>query len=85
MKPEQSGRTTIYAQLTGTISMLNVELVSVFRNATNDWYRNFKSGQQTIWVEVDVNENDIVKVGDDANVEVDAYLKKQFKSDRKYF
>jgi HlyD family secretion protein len=30
---------------------------------------------------VDVNENDIVKVkvGDDANVEVDAYLKKQFK------
>jgi HlyD family secretion protein len=32
-------------------------------------------------VEVDVNENDIVKisVGDSANVEVDAYLKKQFK------
>ena len=32
-------------------------------------------------VEVDVNENDIVKikVGDKANVEVDAYLKKQFK------
>jgi HlyD family secretion protein len=32
-------------------------------------------------VEVDVNENDIVKikVGDAAKVEVDAYLKKQFK------
>jgi len=32
-------------------------------------------------VEVDVNENDIVKinVGDSANVEVDAYLKKEFK------
>jgi len=32
-------------------------------------------------VEVDVNENDIVKikVGDEAKVEVDAYLKKQFK------
>src|SRR5690606_6602622 len=32
-------------------------------------------------VEVDVNENDIVKVsvGDSARVEVDAYLKKQFK------
>ena len=32
-------------------------------------------------VEVDVNENDIVKVkiGDEANVEVDAYLKKKFK------
>src|SRR5690606_10157582 len=32
-------------------------------------------------VEVDVNENDIVKVnvGDSANVEVDAYLKRQFK------
>ena len=32
-------------------------------------------------VEVDVNENDIVKVtvGDSANIEVDAYLKKEFK------
>ena len=32
-------------------------------------------------VEVDVNENDIVKinVGDSAKVEVDAYLKKEFK------
>jgi HlyD family secretion protein len=32
-------------------------------------------------VEVDVNENDIVKikVGNEANVEVDAYSKKQFK------
>jgi HlyD family secretion protein len=36
-------------------------------------------------VEVDVNENDIVKVGDDANVEVDAYLKKQFRTVTKYF
>jgi HlyD family secretion protein len=26
MKPDNLGRTTIYAQLTGTISMLNVEL-----------------------------------------------------------
>ena len=32
-------------------------------------------------VEVDVNENDIVKVniGDSANIEVDAYLKREFK------
>jgi HlyD family secretion protein len=32
-------------------------------------------------VEVDVNENDIVKIniGDEANIEVDAYLKKEFK------
>jgi HlyD family secretion protein len=30
-------------------------------------------------VEVDVNENDIVKVGDAAKVEVDAYLKNNLK------
>jgi HlyD family secretion protein len=61
--------------------MLNELGERVFRNAANDWYRNFKSCKLNMEVEVDVNENDIVKikVGDLANVEVDAYTKKQFK------
>jgi HlyD family secretion protein len=77
------GRTTIYAPADGTISMLNVELgervlgtqqmtgTEILRVANLD----------NMEVEVDVNENDIVKinVGDSANVEVDAYLKKEFK------
>ena len=77
------GRTTIYAPADGTVSMLNVELgervlgtqqmtgTEILRVANLD----------NMEVEVDVNENDIVKisVGDSANVEVDAYLKKEFK------
>ena len=77
------GRTTIYSPADGTISMLNVELgervlgtqqmtgTEILRVANLD----------NMEVEVDVNENDIVKinVGDSANVQVDAYLKKEFK------
>jgi HlyD family secretion protein len=59
--------------------MLNVELVKGF------WVRSKMTGTEILRlrtynmeVEVDVNENDIVKikVGDAAKVEVDAYLKK---------
>ncbi len=77
------GRTNIYAPADGTISVLGVELgervlgtqqmtgTEILRVANLD----------NMEVEVDVNENDIVKisVGDSANVEVDAYLKKEFK------
>lgn len=77
------GRTTIYAPANGTISMLNVELgervlgtqqmtgTEILRVANLD----------NMEVEVDVNENDIVKIkiGDSAKVAVDAYLKKEFK------
>lgn len=77
------GRTTIYAPADGTISMLGVELgervlgtqqmtgTEILRVANLD----------NMEVEVDVNENDIVKisVGDSSRVEVDAYLKKEFK------
>ena len=77
------GRTTIYAPADGTISMLNVELgervLGTQQMTGTEILRvaNFNNME----VEVDVNENDIVKikVGDEANVEVDAYLKKQFK------
>jgi HlyD family secretion protein len=77
------GRTTIYAPADGTISMLNVELgerVLGTQQMTGTEILRV-ANLNNMEVEVDVNENDIVKikVGDLANVEVDAYLKKQFK------
>ncbi|RDI52159.1 efflux RND transporter periplasmic adaptor subunit [Flavobacterium glaciei] len=77
------GRTTIYAPADGTISMLNVELgerVLGTQQMTGTEILRV-ANLNNMEVEVDVNENDIVKikVGDDANIEVDAYLKKQFK------
>ena len=76
------GRTTIYAPADGTISMLNVELgerVLGTQQMTGTEILRV-ANLNNMEVEVDVNENDIVKinVGDSANVEVDAYLKKKF-------
>jgi HlyD family secretion protein len=77
------GRTTIYAPADGTISMLNVELgervLGTQQMTGTELLR--VANLNNMEVEVDVNENDIVKinVGDSANVEVDAYMKKQFK------
>lgn len=77
------GRTTIYAPADGTISVLNVEIgervLGTQQMAGTELLR--VANLNNMEVEVDVNENDIVKikVGDLANVEVDAYLKKQFK------
>ncbi|WP_432222356.1 efflux RND transporter periplasmic adaptor subunit [Flavobacterium sp. TMP13] len=76
------GRTTIYAPADGTISVLNVELgervLGTQQMAGTEILR--VANLNNMEVEVDVNENDIVKikVGDEAHVEVDAYLKKQF-------
>ncbi len=76
-------RTTIYAPADGTISVLNVELgervLGTQQMAGTEILR--VANLNNMEVEVDVNENDIVKikVGDEAKVEVDAYLKKQFK------
>jgi len=76
-------RTTIYAPMSGTISQLNVELgervVGTQQMAGTEILR--VADLSNMEVEVDVNENDIVKVqiGDSAIVEVDAYLKKEFK------
>ncbi len=77
------GRTTIYAPADGTISMLNVELgerVLGTQQMTGTEIMRV-ANLNNMEVEVDVNENDIVKinVGDEAKVEVDAYLKKEFK------
>jgi HlyD family secretion protein len=77
------GRTTIYAPMSGTISLLNVELgervVGTQQMAGTEILR--VANLNNMEVEVDVNENDIVKVqiGDSTLVEVDAYLKKEFK------
>lgn len=77
------GRTIIYAPADGTISSLNVELgervLGTQQMAGTEILR--VANLNSMEVEVDVNENDIVKinVGDTAKVEVDAYLKKEFK------
>jgi len=77
------GRTTIYSPADGTISMLNVELgervLGTQQMTGTELLR--VANLNNMEVEVDVNENDIVKIkeGDSAKVEVDAYLKKQFK------
>jgi HlyD family secretion protein len=77
------GRTTIYAPEGGTISSLAVELgervLGTQQMAGTEIMR--VANLNNMEVEVDVNENDIVKinVGDAAKVEVDAYLKKEFK------
>ncbi|OZO45667.1 efflux transporter periplasmic adaptor subunit, partial [Pseudomonas fluorescens] len=75
-------RTSIYAPMSGTISLLAVELgervVGTQQMAGTELLR--VADLSSMEVEVDVNENDIVKieVGDKAIVEVDAYLKKEF-------
>lgn len=77
------GRTIIYSPADGTISMLNVELgerVLGTQQMTGTEILRV-ANLNNMEVEVDVNENDIVKIkeGDLAKVEVDAYLKKEFK------
>ncbi len=76
-------RTTIYAPVGGTISKLDVEIgerVLGTQQMTGTEILRV-ANLNNMEVEVDVNENDIVKVvvGDSAIVEVDAYLKKEFK------
>lgn len=76
-------RTTIYAPIDGTISKLGVELgervVGSQQMTGTEILR--VANLNSMEVEVDVNENDIVKVniGDSAKVEVDAYLRREFK------
>lgn len=76
------GRTTIYAPADGTISLLSIELgervLGTQQMAGTEIMRI--ANLNNMEVEVDVNENDIVKVsiGDKAEIEVDAYLKRKF-------
>ena len=76
-------KTQIYSPSDGTISKLSVELgervVGTIQMTGTEIMR--VANLHNMEVEVDVNENDIVKisVGDSVNVEVDAYLKRVFK------
>ena len=80
---ENLGKTAIYAPVDGTISKLGVELgervLGTQQMTGTEMMR--VADLNNMEVEVDVNENDIVKIsiGDVAKVEVDAYLKKEFK------
>lgn len=79
---ENLGKTAIYAPVSGTISRLDVELgervLGTQQMAGTELMR--VADLNNMEVEVDVNENDIVKIeiGDSAKVEVDAYLRKEF-------
>ncbi len=76
-------RTTLYAPVDGTVSLLNVEegerVVGTAQMAGTELLRI--SNLQNMEVLVEVNENDIVRVslGDTADIEVDAYSGKVFK------
>lgn len=77
------GRTTIYSPADGTISSLGVELgerVLGQQQMTGTEILRV-ANLNNMEVEVDVNENDIVKIsiGDSTKIQVDAYLKKEFK------
>ena len=74
---QQLAQTSIYAPLSGTVSQLNVELGErVVGTATMAGTEIMRIAQlDAMTVEIDVNENDVVRVqtGDSARVEVDAY------------
>jgi len=80
---EQLTKTKIYAPISGTISALLVEkgerVVGTSMMTGTDMMT--VADLEKMEVQVEVNENDIVKVmkGDTALVEVDAYLGRQFK------
>ena len=79
---DNMNRTTIYAPASGTISKLDVELgerVLGTQQMTGTELMRI-ANLNNMEVEVDVNENDIVKiaVGNKAIIEVDAYMKKKF-------
>lgn len=80
---ENLRKTTIYAPMSGTISMLNVEkgerVVGTSMMSGTEMLRI--ANLDRMEVKVDVNENDIVKVKlqDTALIEIDAYLGETFK------
>lgn len=80
---EQLAKTTIYAPMDGTVSILNVELgervVGTSQMAGTEMMRIAKLDQMEL--EVDVNENDVVNVvvGDTASIEIDSYPERTFR------
>ena len=80
---EQLLKTTVFAPMSGTISQLNIELGErvLGTNMMSGTDMMHISDLNRMEVQVDVNENDIVRVSvnDTALVEVDAYLGQKFK------
>lgn len=80
---EQLTKTKIYAPISGTISALNIEKGErvVGTSMMIGTEMMIVANLNKMEVQVDVNENDIVKVAkfDTALVEVDAYLNRKFK------
>lgn len=80
---ESLKKATIYAPMSGTVSMLNVEkgerVVGTMQMAGTEMLRIADLSRME--VKVEVNENDIVKVklNDTALIEIDAYLGETFK------
>lgn len=76
-------RTTIYAPTSGIVSMLNVEqgerVVGTIQMTGTEMMR--LADLSVMEVRVDVSENDIprVSLGDEAEIEIDAYLGRKFK------
>jgi HlyD family secretion protein len=83
MANKNLGRATLVAPMNGVISMLNVKrgerVVGTAQMAGTEMMR--VADMSKLEVRVDVGENDIVKVsiGDEADVEVDAYNNRKFK------
>lgn len=80
---ENLQKTKIYAPLSGTVSQLNVELGErvVGTNQFAGTEMLTIADLSRMEVKVEVNENDIVRVSkfDTAKIEIDAYLKREFK------
>jgi HlyD family secretion protein len=76
-------QTSIYAPMSGIVSKLNIEqgerVVGTLQMAGTEILRI--ANMKYIEVQVDVSENEVlrVSVGDEAEIEVDAYLDKKFK------
>ena len=76
-------RTTIYAPTNGIVSLLNVEqgerVVGTIQMTGTEMMRI--ANLNAMEVQVDVSENDVLRVslGDEAEIEVDAYLGRKFK------
>ena len=80
---ENLRKTSVYAPMNGTVSLLNVEIgervVGTEMMAGTEMMRI--ANLNVMEVIVDVNENDIIKISlnDSVNIEVDAYLNRKFK------
>lgn len=76
-------KTKIYAPISGTVSLVNVKLgervVGTAQMAGTEIIRI--ADLENMQAEVDVNENDVLRItlGDTAEIEVDAYIKKKFR------